>query len=1143
MPNMTGSVSQTMVAGCLFCLALFSQSVAASESRDATIHGCIAATQDRWWAVGERGQVLLSEDAGRTWNSAVVDGSPNFYAGIAVDERTGVIVGGTIQPYSYRSVGAVQITRDGGRRWRTLACEGLPRLTGIQRLSPQHWIAWGDWSPTFHSAIFETIDGGASWQGKPIAASHVQTAAWKDSYSGIVVDRLGRVFRFGPAGPPVLLSIGSDASNPILKAVYHESGWWLVGESGQIYHSLDGLRWEPKRLPGTATDHQLLRLNDIALQTVSVQSGSGPQQSRTRCWIVGVPGSVVWSSDDLGATWQTQPTSQSMPLQSITRAGSDTVFAGGQLATIVGTRNAGEGWWILGQQGDRVSLLSIAANQASIPWDALAMTSKESRAHASAVVLHGEKTYERAGPWCESATRAAVLAGELEIANLDTLYQRPVVGSFELSTKWDLAASRTKSQGQGDPFIELKTVLLIRQNKPDVLICDSFDSQDSLVQATGRMVMTARNRASDSGFSCFSKESGIPDNSWDCKTLLARSIPEDQSSRRRSELRLAPTTPIHREGKLLSEALLAVGAITGDENLLDPKSITFAVSAQSLPPWTRYAEYSTIFGVRPAGGKNGLLPSTIRQSGAMRTKSITDAARYQTTLTNLQRESMLKNIVSLEVEESTQDSRWRSTLYQFIHTSSSESRSHSLWYLAQESRRKSQWSRWSMCLDSLVGEYPNDGAAELAAIQRAAWGKSQEVQTWRNRKSPDQQSPEVVSRVVTANAASSPFDLRFEGPASPNQTSSLIQTSKIGESTRQPSRSTLKSQSVSKIISPVQTASHQVTFNTKPTSKVAGNDPLAVPFTLRSAASSNIEFDPRNVLLGLPRAGASNASDLANLHATIKKMADWHGIYGWSTLAEEEYSIRFDATAASRDSGPQTSMKQAPTDASVGFPSSMSQISVPMTTSRPILDGSLSDEVWRYAYKRPLVSLEETISLQTSSTNISTVYLIRDKRFLYVAGSCKTQRGPAGLNAPAIAANNRTATGTRTHDQPELGADSFSLKIDTDRDFLTWFQFTIDSNGNLTDSLNDIESWNPRWYAATAQSESSWEFELAIPLAELSNEDWVDHVSSEDSMKGRTVVWNITMSRVAAGRTAQKSKPSIGDDHSPLSWLPTFIAK
>ena len=1148
---------------------------------------------------------MVSEDAGRRWESAIVDGSPNFHAGIAIDSRKGVLVGGRIQPYSHRSVGTVHVTQDGGRRWRALESVDLPRLTGIQKLGNEEWIAWGDWSPTLGSAVFETYDAGVTWAGKPLAASHVQTSAWENSQSGIVVDRLSRVFRMEAGKEPQLLSVGGDASNPILKAKFDLSGWWLIGESAQIYHSVDGYHWQSKSLPGNAMDRSLIRLNDIAFQamltnlmgsnahSLNTQRTSDEQSNlhltnktstNTRCWVAGSPGSVVWMSDDLGNSWKVQLTSQHMPIQSIAHAGDATLFAGAKLGTLLGTRNAGEGWWILDREGERLALLSFAAVQETIPWDALTVTARETRAHTSSIVLHSQQTYQLAGPWCEKSTRASIVASELGCAGVDTYSHAPITSLSDNRQPSELAIYDSKNAIHSNAeFHVRKIVSNIRQYRPDVVVCDSVDASDPLVQQAGRAVMTARNRASDSRYVCFSKESGIPDSVWDSKTLLARAECDNDSNQRRSELRFASTTPIHREGTLLSDLLLNVSALVDSQEIHDLQSDHFVSKTDSMLPWNGYGEYTVLLGLRPSGGKNGLLPEAVRQPGSMRSKTTKDSVAYRELIVNLQRELTIKKIIEIEVEEATNDSRWKTALQNAMRSTAKEAKSHSIWHIAQEARARSQWNRWSTCMDILIGEYPSDGAAELASIQRAAWGNSSEVKLWRQQqdqlKNAEPMSSSVVSASFVTTSSSSPFDHK-------NSSERSIQDyPRAMSEPRQPSRSTLQGQLASKIVSPVRTASSVEMVGTKNNESHASAMSTSFASTV-STAFQRMESDPRTILLGLRRQTdirsevpppntdenhplalandnklqVSYASQMAALKKTLTQMSNWYGLYGWSALADDEYSSRLSNHLIGR-SGTNLGLTS-------NFTNSSQSIWVPQSKLRPILDGELEDEIWKRAFAMQLRSSWDGTDKPANVTNQTKILCAHDDRFLYVAGVCPFGSLTSNVSSPS--GENATQ---RNHDISLHGADRVCIRIDTDRDFLTWFQFSIDSQGNLEDSLNDLKAWNPRWYATSAMKAHGWNFEIAIPLAELLDSQQVallSHSTHSDTpsaaksalktaaqsigpidpvpngqnpLERNLVSWNISVDRQTPDRTAEQSKPMFIEDFSPVSWHYALVEK
>jgi hypothetical protein len=77
------------------------------------------------------------------------------------------------------------------------------------------------------------------------------------------------------------------------------------------------------------------------------------------------------------------------------------------------------------------------------------------------------------------------------------------------------------------------------------------------------------------------------------------------------------------------------------------------------------------------------------------------------------------------------------------------------------------------------------------------------------------------------------------------------------------------------------------------------------------------------------------------------------------------------------------------------------------------------------------------------------------------------------------------ADGPRPRDADLSGHDRVTLKFDTDRDYTTAFEVTVDDRGWTHDVCWGDANWDPAWYVAAASEERSWTVEGAIPLAEL----------------------------------------------------------
>jgi photosystem II stability/assembly factor-like uncharacterized protein len=131
----------------------------------------------------------------------------------------------------------------------------------------------------------------------------------------------------------------------------------------------------------------------------------------------------------------------------------------------------------------------------------------------------------------------------------------------------------------------------------------------------------------------------------------------------------------------------------------------------------------------------------------------------------------------------------------------------------------------------------------------------------------------------------------------------------------------------------------------------------------------------------------------------------------------------------------------------------------------PLLDAELNEPFWDTA---------DCLRLG-DNTNSAELHLAYDSEFLYLA--IQAPKVPGGEYRP----DNRP----RPRDADLTQHDRITLRIDTDRDFGTAFELTIDSRGWTHDACWGDVHWNPDWYVAAASDETSWTIEAAIPLAEL----------------------------------------------------------
>lgn len=178
-------------------------------------------------AVGQRGHVLRSVDAGRSWVQSPVPVSCDLTAVQFVDARTGFAVG---------HEGVVLRTDDGGATWRKLL-DGREGGAAADKPLLDLWFASADegFVVGAYNLVFHTRDGGRSW------------TSWSDRTDN--PKRL-HLYAIRPAGERLLaagesgLLLALDAARHRFAAVpspYAGSFFGLVpSRSGMLLHGLRG---------------------------------------------------------------------------------------------------------------------------------------------------------------------------------------------------------------------------------------------------------------------------------------------------------------------------------------------------------------------------------------------------------------------------------------------------------------------------------------------------------------------------------------------------------------------------------------------------------------------------------------------------------------------------------------------------------------------------------------------------------------------------------------------------------------------------------------------------------------------------------------------------------------------------------------
>ncbi|WP_197525573.1 YCF48-related protein [Pseudobythopirellula maris] len=175
------------------------------------------------------------------------------------------------------------------------------------------------------------------------------------------------------------------------------------------------------------------------------------------------------------------------------------------------------------------------------------------------------------------------------------------------------------------------------------------------------------------------------------------------------------------------------------------------------------------------------------------------------------------------------------------------------------------------------------------------------------------------------------------------------------------------------------------------------------------------------------------------------------------------------------------------------------------TAKRPLLDGVLDEACWAAA---------ETIALgdpQDAATG--RLRVARDNDFLYFAIECPRLPGrqaPAAAGAP------------RARDEFLDNDDRVTLRLDTDRDYTTAFELTVDERGRTHDAVWGSPHWDPQWYVAAGGDDTSWRVEAATPIGELTGE--------EELLRA---AWAVSAERHAPGHAPRAWTGAAAESRSP----------
>ena len=176
-------------------------------------------TANTGYAVGDKGTLFKTTNAGGNWTQKVIPGnagSRNYSAVFFTSENVGFIVGGNL---TKDSIQTILKTSDGGDTWSVIRDNLAPMLNDIYFINATEGYAVGN-----DGTALYTLDGGDTWQDLILPDNSplfdFNSVRFFDSGYGYIVGKWGIIYRYSPAqfnGPSATTLPPSDITATSIK--------------------------------------------------------------------------------------------------------------------------------------------------------------------------------------------------------------------------------------------------------------------------------------------------------------------------------------------------------------------------------------------------------------------------------------------------------------------------------------------------------------------------------------------------------------------------------------------------------------------------------------------------------------------------------------------------------------------------------------------------------------------------------------------------------------------------------------------------------------------------------------------------------------------------------------------------------------
>lgn len=269
----------------------------------------------RVFAVGERGHVLYSVDAGKTWTQVQAPASANLTAVYFADAKNGWAVG---------HAQTILRTQDGGDTWELshFEPEEAEPFLDVSFNNGLRGLVVGA-----YGVIYSTTDGGNVWSHVPFEPAPLPGAALVEPSADDMEAEVDLGFEF---------HLNALARGPGQRL-------YLGAEAGRLFRSDDdGANWRELPSPYDGSFHGILALDGDALLAFGLRGN-------------------LFRSEDGGMNWTAIDTGTTVLLDSGVRVDDHTVVVAGMAGVMLVSRDDGK-TFTLTQQDDRKAISAIASS-------------------------------------------------------------------------------------------------------------------------------------------------------------------------------------------------------------------------------------------------------------------------------------------------------------------------------------------------------------------------------------------------------------------------------------------------------------------------------------------------------------------------------------------------------------------------------------------------------------------------------------------------------------------------------------------------------------------------------------------------------------------------------------------------------------